>query len=459
MTWPLITHTSWAAEILRHLGANDPETEGWVQRDQSDGEHVFGPVNNDLGTTDAWNITTTDESGDLTYCFDLSPSQINEALSSGWSLRARLRVIDSQGSDGHSLQFRSGNWIWALTIKVNDSGDPVVGLMEDGREVTALDDAGLYHLYELRDEDHDGLAEVWIDDEVALTGYSGFEYDWSAGLIEFGDHMHSSAHSGNINYALVDFHVLSPVPVVVAVETNTNVRIDFSSPSRLFDYVIEQSTDLLPGSWQPVPNAGLGQIGALSRFTTARPASGENYYRVAMVRPLPPVHFSEDFESGAEGWTATTTAGDTEWELGTPSATNLTEAHSGEQVYGTDLDAALSNGADASLRSPVIDLTGDDCAILQFWHFVDATIESDGAKLRIHSEDGTLLHEREEIFWGTTEEWTKFSMAIPAEAQGRKIRLEWLLLTDDAEPNGDGFFLDDVVVRRCQSADHLDNLD
>ena len=67
-------------------------------------------------------------------------------------------------------------------------------------------------------------------------------------------------------------------------------------------------------------------------------------------------------------------------------------------------------------------------------------------RFEIHSDDGILSHKREETFWGTTDEWTKFSMAIPTEALGRKIQLEWLLLTDGAEPNGDGFFLDDVLV-------------
>ena len=66
--------------------------------------------------------------------------------------------------------------------------------------------------------------------------------------------------------------------------------------------------------------------------------------------------------------------------------------------------------------------------------------------MNILDEEGTPLHEREEIFWGMTDEWTQFSMILPEEAKNQKIHLEWLLLTDDAEPNGDGFFLDDVGI-------------
>ena len=67
-------------------------------------------------------------------------------------------------------------------------------------------------------------------------------------------------------------------------------------------------------------------------------------------------------------------------------------------------------------------------------------------QLRILEEGGRLLYMRDEVFWGTTDEWMNFSMAIPTEARDQTIQLEWLLLTDEGEPNGDGFFLDDVVI-------------
>ena len=38
--------------------------------------------------------------------------------------------------------------------------------------------------------------------------------------------------------------------------------------------MVEQSANLLPGSWHPVPTASLESMGERSRFTIARPAAG-----------------------------------------------------------------------------------------------------------------------------------------------------------------------------------------
>ena len=64
--------------------------------------------------------------------------------------------------------------------------------------------------------------------------------------------------------------------------------------------------------------------------------------------------FSDDFESGAEGWTHG--GSQNEWELGTPT-TGPGAASSGSNVYGTDLDGNFEANTDAWLQSPVIDLT------------------------------------------------------------------------------------------------------
>ena len=68
--------------------------------------------------------------------------------------------------------------------------------------------------------------------------------------------------------------------------------------------------------------------------------------------------------------------------------------------------------------------------------------------MRILDTDGKLLFTDVEkgLFVETTNEWTEFTMALPVEALNQPIQLEWLLLSDGNGPNGDGFFLDDVVI-------------
>lgn len=59
---------------------------------------------------------------------------------------------------------------------------------------------------------------------------------------------------------------------------------------------------------------------------------------------------------------------------------------------------------------------------------------------------GNQLAFMDDIFWGQTDGWTDFSTRLPEDAWGQKIRVQWALLTDGDEPNGSGFYLDDVLL-------------
>ncbi len=236
-----------------------------------------------------------------------------------------------------------------------------------------------------------------------------------------------------------------PAPDIYAYEhIDGNVAISFTTPNPDSDHILEQSLDLV--QWGPADNANLAMLAgdAGFQFTATQPADPAAYFRIGILPPPPP--FSEDFESGAEGWVATTLQGDTMWELGTPAVDGLAAARSGDNAYGTDLDGPYGNDAAASLRSPVIDLTEIARPKLSFWYYVDATEEAEGVQLKILDEGGNDLWVREEIFWGTSPGWEQFSQTIPSDARGQKIIIEWLLLTDGGEPNGSGFYIDDVVV-------------
>ena len=134
------------------------------------------------------------------------------------------------------------------------------------------------------------------------------------------------------------------------------------------------------------------------------------------------------------------------WELGQPRARELMVAHSGVQAYGTDLDAPYADGATIALRSPVIDLTGELRPELSFWYFVDVTEGQEGVQVNYLDEAGTVLVGIDEIFWTKTDGWTLYEETIPEVARGRKIMIEWLFRSDGESPNGQGFFLDDVMI-------------
>ena len=223
------------------------------------------------------------------------------------------------------------------------------------------------------------------------------------------------------------------------------VTIDFTSVSG-FNYAVQASTNL--ADWEALgqPVNAAAEITSFTDSAFALDHRPQAFYRVALLGPPRP--FFDDFESGVDGWEATTTSGDTRWELGTPDAGGLTTAHSGRNAWGTNIAGDYTPNATASLRSPVVDLTDLPRPKLSFSYYVDSTRDLEGGQLRFLDENGEAIAFREEIFSGTTGSWTPFSMSLPREVRGRKIIIEFLFLADEDADVGAGWYIDDVAVDR-----------
>jgi hypothetical protein len=116
-----------------------------------------------------------------------------------------------------------------------------------------------------------------------------------------------------------------------------------------------------------------------SRDSAGNIATDDNQgalYSFTTPRLLQPPWF-DNFESGATGWTVVpdTTSGlgsSLNWTLGTPDNGLQTNAHSGVNAWGSDLDGEqIPFSASSYLYSPVIDLTGFSRATLTFWDCFD----------------------------------------------------------------------------------------
>lgn len=195
-----------------------------------------------------------------------------------------------------------------------------------------------------------------------------------------------------------------------------------------------------------------GAPSSITSYTDPDMGPDHRYYRV--VFEPPPALLSEDFESGAAGWTVEKPGtSPTTWELGIPT-NGPGEAHSGENVYGTDLDADYELNTETLLISPVIDLTGETSATLVFWHFLDVEGPIDGTlfdfgEVNILGADNSRLVESVYKAGGTTAAWRRIEVALPEEVMGQQIRLEFRMVGDDFQPDGpqSGWFIDDVVVQ------------
>lgn len=212
-------------------------------------------------------------------------------------------------------------------------------------------------------------------------------------------------------------------------------------------YGIEASPDLM--AWQTVVTEFPlgGATAEESRYLESLSNAPLRFYRVSRVPP--PALLREDFENGANGWTAVTDTGETLWELGTPNVDGLAAANSGTQAWGTNLAGNYAPATNAArLQSPVIDLTTRGRATLSFHYHINA-IDGEGGQIRFLNEEGVTLAtvpELPDIFTGQTDGWEAFSVDIPSAALQQRIIIEFAFLTNEDDVVAPGWYVDDVVV-------------
>ena len=163
--------------------------------------------------------------------------------------------------------------------------------------------------------------------------------------------------------------------------------------------------------------------------------------------------FAETFDGGAPGWTSgSNNQTPDQWEIGEPEF-GPGEAFSGSQVATTGLDGSYSTNSDSWLRTPEIDLTEVDGAVLSFQEYLSVDTDSDlngyfhfvtvsVVDLDAVPEETTQLAlYSEDIF-----EWTERQFNLEAFA-GRRIAIEFRFVSDNAM-FGDfkGWYIDDVQV-------------
>ncbi|MEM7384838.1 MAG: hypothetical protein AAF514_07820 [Verrucomicrobiota bacterium] len=88
-------------------------------------------------------------------------------------------------------------------------------------------------------------------------------------------------------------------------------------------------------------------------------------------------------------------------------------------------------------------------ARIDFRFFLEAD-KVEGGQSNLLDETVEVLHSQLLIFTGasSTPDWPRSRTTLPPAAIGRSIRLEFGFLSDGSEPNGAGWYLDGVSVRR-----------
>jgi hypothetical protein len=120
----------------------------------------------------------------------------------------------------------------------------------------------------------------------------------------------------------------------------------------------------------------------VSRDAAGNTAVDDNLGRLYTFRTLSPRFppWTDSMDTGGDDWTVLIDENgysQTTWTLGVPNNGIETEAHSPPNAWGSCLNGAIIDTADAYLISPAIELTGGNIATLSFWQSYDFSVLSD----------------------------------------------------------------------------------
>ncbi len=168
--------------------------------------------------------------------------------------------------------------------------------------------------------------------------------------------------------------------------------------------------------------------------------------------------FEDDMESGVGDWTHS--GAQDEWELGTPT-NGAPGAASGDNAWGTDLDANYNNNADQVLSPPPVDLSGfsgDESINLTFALYFHSENYYDGGVVEAQTSDGvTTLTPAEGPAYDTSTYrpggaawsgdhggWQNVTFDVSGYA-GEEVTFRFRMATDSSVTYP-GMYIDDVSI-------------
>lgn len=181
--------------VIEKVGAFDPLAEGFLTHGEVTGTVAMNVAKDGY---DGWRVSSHDQG---IYHRRLTATQKKSALARGWTLTAKMRP--QEGMTFTSVDFFGYSKRFELcvyrqpdhTIRVRLTTQLIPSFQ--GLETLVPDD-GQYHDYELRFDNGQQMADLWIDGEKRLTGYRGVsdfqdrQDDWG---VAFGASIYKSERS------------------------------------------------------------------------------------------------------------------------------------------------------------------------------------------------------------------------------------------------------------------------
>lgn len=195
-----VTQSVFGTLIASHSGATDPATEGWTLQIRANG--AVGPVASDSygGGVATWYTYDADSFADSAQAFyhgesALTASALADIATSGWSMRANLRVLDMKPEGNEQPDQAPGLQValadsqqWAIlklgqdssgntTAQVSAGFNPSTGSFNDSSIIT-ISGSG-YHYYELLGRPTGSLVDLYVDGTKRIDGLSDANLDAS----------------------------------------------------------------------------------------------------------------------------------------------------------------------------------------------------------------------------------------------------------------------------------------
>lgn len=265
---------------------------------------------------------------------------------------------------------------------------------------------------------------------------------------------------GDIESALAGFQIVpftfKPSITQINKASGETMAITFSTTPGGESYFVQKTANIETPLWtdaSPALTASPSNIVTYMDSTAFSP----NFYRIKMLAG--PALFEEDFENGLNGWSIAATGSTTSWEIGSPATSSstspVTEAHSPSNCAGTDLNGAYDDGAESTLTSPNITITGSSQATLSFYE-MSWTEQYDILKVNILDQGGSVVsnlytfgieYPTGQGFDSVIESWTKRELALPLSELPSPFKIQFYFQSDNFNSEEyTGWYIDDVII-------------
>jgi hypothetical protein len=209
--------------VASHSGSADPTTEGWTPSAPSlpSGQTV-GPVTSEA--LPAWSVNDGSSSSSYFYSRALTPIEIADANSIGWTLSITLRVPNTSDTTRQSspfVTFDDGVREWWLGFeRVGLSGDDTLVRAVDnfsfvnetsGPDYTVAGGTATYNTYSLQKAPGSPTAQLFVNGVERVSNYSGAVLPGLPMRVAWGGG--SGLDTGTGNFNAVTFNIAA-VPEV-----------------------------------------------------------------------------------------------------------------------------------------------------------------------------------------------------------------------------------------------------